>query len=551
MLKFTKAAEEAPCKKACPAGIDIPRYIRLIRQGKFDDALAVIREKIPFPSVCGHVCFHPCEDVCQARYIGGAVAINALKRFVAEKGSFEEKPIARFKGKRIAIIGSGPGGLTAAYYLAKLGHRITVFEALSKPGGMLRTGIPRYILPENVLDNEINAILSLGIELRLNTTIRKLADITDLSDDRPHAVLLATGLPVGSKLSVPGVDLEGVFTGVEFLHDVGTGRLKSIQKKVIVLGGGGVACDVARTACRLGASEVHIACVEPKEMMPAPLSEIEEAEREGVIIHPLRAFTRILGDGGRVTGVECLKLRWMKFDEEGGLQFDSVKGSKHVLEGDMVVFAVGQTTDLELISAEPEIKIMRRRTIVVDPETLQTGRSDVFAIGDLVSGPQSVIQAIAMGREAASSMDKYLGGNGIIEEKLAPPEERVEPLLSGLPVGFRVEAPKLSLQERLKSFTEVDFTYSEASAIEEATRCLMCDQPILADGTICTVCMICQMICALKFTGNSFNLTEAAIKLKRTEQGTCEAEFTDKCDNCGFCARYCSYGALARDAGQI
>lgn len=546
MLKFTRAAEEAPCKKACPAGIDIPRYIRSIREGKFNDALAVIREKIPFPSVCGRVCFHPCEDVCQARYIGGPVAINALKRFVAEQGSIQERSAAKSTGKRIAIMGSGPGGLTAAYYLAKLGHSVTVFEALSKPGGILRTGIPRYVLPEDLLDREIDSILSLGIELKLNTKIKTLAD---LSEESPHAILLATGLPRGIKLSIPGADLEGGFTGMEFLQDVSIGEVAWIEKKrVIVLGGGGVACDVARTARRLGASEVHIACLEPKESMPALPSEIEESEREGVIIHPLRTFTRILGNDGRVTGVECLKLRWMKFDEEGGLHFDSIKGSEHVLEGDTVVFAVGQTTDLDLISADPEIKITRRCTIVVDPEKLQTGRSDVFAIGDVVSGPQSVIQAIAMGRKAASSIDKYLGGDGIIEEKLAPPEERVKPVLPGLPVDFRVEAPKLPLEERLKSFAEVDSTYSEASAVEEATRCLMCDQPIVADGTMCTVCMVCQMICALKFTGNSFNPTEAAIKLKRTEQGTCEAEFTYKCDNCGLCARYCSYEALSRGA---
>lgn len=549
MLKFTKAAEEAPCKRACPAGIDIPRYIRLIREGNFNDALAVVREKIPFPSVCGRVCFHPCEDACNARYIGGPVAINALKRFVSEQGNVGERPAAKSSGKCIAIVGAGPGGLTAAYYLAKFGHSVTIFDAMSKPGGMLRTGIPRYVLPEDLLDEEIDGILSLGIELRLNTPIKNLAD---LSEESPHAILLATGLPRGTKLSIPGADLEGVFIGLEFLHDVSTGKAAGMEKKrVIVLGGGGVACDVARTSLRLGASEVHLACLEPRQAMPAKPLEVEEAEREGVIIHPLRSFSRILGGDGRVTGVECLNLRWMKFDEAGGLHIDPIKGSKHVLEGDMVVFAVGQTADLELISANPEIKVTTRCTVVVDPETLQTGRNDVFAIGDLVSGPQSVIEVIAMGRKAASSIDKYLGGDGIIAEKLAPPEKSITSLTPGLPVDFRFETPKLPVEERLESFAEVDSTYSEASALKEATRCLMCDQPIVADGTMCAVCMVCQMVCALKFTGNSFNPNEAAIKLKRTEQGTSEAEFTHKCDNCGLCARYCSYGALTRGEKEV
>jgi NADPH-dependent glutamate synthase beta subunit-like oxidoreductase len=546
MLKFIKAAAEAPCKQACPAGIDVPRYIRLIRNGNFDDALAIVREKIPFPSVCGRVCFRPCEAVCQTRYISGPVAINALKRFAAEKGNIQERPVAKSTRKHVVIVGSGPGGLTAAYYLAKLGHRITIFEALSKLGGMLRTGIPKYILPEDVLNQEIDAILSLGIEFKLNTPIRKLADVFKES---PHAILLAAGLPRGTTLSIPGADLEGVFNGLEFLQNLSMGKAIVIEKKrVCVLGGGGVACDAARTARRLGASEVYIACLESRENMTVQPSEIEEAEKEGVIIHPLRTFTRILGDDVRVSGVECLKLRWMKFDEEGGLHFDRIKGSEHVLEADMVIFAVGQTVDLELISDVPEIKVTRRGTIVVDPETLQTSKNGVFAVGDIVTGPASVIEAIAMGRKAASSIDKYLGGNGIIDEKLAPPEEKVTPLMPGLPVDFLVETSKLTLEERLKGFAEVDFTYSEVSAVKEATRCLACDLPIMVDGTMCTVCMVCQMICALKFTGNSFNVSEAAIRLKRTEQGTCEAEFTEKCDNCGLCARYCSYKALSRGA---
>ncbi len=545
MQKFTKKIlEKPPCIQACSAQIDVPRYIRLIRDGDYDGALSVIREKIPLPSVCGRVCYHPCEDVCKTNKLGGPVAINALKRFAAEHGSFQEGPSAKPTGKRVAIIGSGPGGLTAGYYLAKLGHGVTIYEARSKAGGMLYYGIPRYVLPEDVLVKEIDGILKLGIELKLNAPVKSM---TDFPEDTTDAIILATGFPIGKKLTISGSDLEGVYTAVDFLRDVGMGKADSLEnKRVVVLGGGRVAIDLARTVRRLGASDVHIVYRRTRPEMSAGEDEVKAAEDEGITIHLLQTFTRIVGDDGQVQGVECVDLKLVKMDEEGEIRFDAIEGSAKVMAADAVFFAIGQTPALDFIASVPKIKTGKQDAIVVDPETFQTGASNVFALGDVVSGPASVIEAMAMARKTAFSIDKYLGGDGAIDEKPAPPKEEMSNLIPGLPVFPRCEIPALNVEKRVQGFDEVYSTFSEDSAREEAGRCLMCDLPIEVDGSNCTVCMVCQMVCAFEYTGNSFNVSQSAIHLKRTPQGTCDITFTDKCDNCGLCARYCSYEALTR-----
>lgn len=538
-------AGKPPCQQACPADIDIPRYLRLISAGEFAKALAVIREKIPFPSVCGRVCFHPCEQKCQLRHLDGPVLIRALKRFVAEKSAETRETVAaKPTYQRIAIIGSGPAGLTAAYYLAKKGHMITVFEASPQPGGMLRYGIPAFILPRDIVDKEIKAILDLGIELRVNTPVVK---VNQLFDAGYRAIFIATGAQEGRKLPIPGADLDGVLVGLSLLRAVNQGEKVKLGKKVLVLGGGGVACDAARTARRLGAAEVHIACLESRTAMPAYPWEIAEAEKEGVIIHPSRTFTRLVGKAGKVTGVECLKLKWMKFDDEGGLHLEPVPGSEHILQADTVIFAIGQRVDAAIVSEVNEIKISRRRTIVVDPETLATGHPGVFAGGDVVTGPASVIEAIAAGRKAASSIDRYLGGDGLIDEILVAPEEEVPPLPPSLPVAKQASVPSLPVDQRLVSFAEVELTLGEEEARNEAQRCLGCDLPILADSANCAGCRLCQLRCSLKFEG-AFNPSRARLKIQRLVNQPTEYSiaFTDDCDACGLCARYCPYGALVR-----
>ncbi len=543
MLKFTKTAEGAPCQKACPAGIDVPRYIRLIRQGNFAGALAVVREKIPFPSVCGRVCFRPCETVCPATCMGGPVAINALKRFAAEQGSFwafEGSPVAKPSGKRVAVIGSGPAGLTAAYYLVKLGHAVTVFETLSEAGGMMRFGIPEYRLPKDVLNREIEMISKNVVEIKTRT---KIESLDDLFRSGYHAVFVALGTHHGVRMGIEGEDDPAVTDVISWLRRVKSGEKVNVGERVAVVGGGNAAIDGARTALRLGVKEVTLIYRRSQQEMLANSSEVEEALLEGVKILFLTAPNKMKRENGKVK-LECIHTRLGEVDESGRRRPESIPGTEFCLNVDTVIAAVGE---------QPEIPnrfglTLRGSSLNVDSETLATGSEGVFAGGDVVTGSASVIEAIAMGRRAASSIDKYLGGVGNIEEGLVLPEEKVKPLTLGLPVGFPVETPKQALGERLKGFTEVDTTYSEGSAVEEATRCLMCDLPIVVDGTKCTVCMVCQMICSFKFTGNAFNLSEAAIRLKRTEQGTCEIEFTEKCDHCGLCARYCSYGALSRIA---
>lgn len=543
MLKFTKAAEEAPCQQACPVEIDVPRYIRLIRQGNFADALAVVREKIPFPSVCGRVCFRPCEAVCQAKYIGGPIAINALKRFAAEQGStkaFEESPVAKPSGKRVAIIGSGPAGLTAAYNLAKLGHTITVFETFPEAGGMMRFGIPEYRLPKDVLNREIEVIQKTGVEIRTGTKIEFLDDLFNMGY---HAVFVAIGTHHGIRMGIEGEDDPAVIEAISFLRRVKSGEKMKLGDRVAVIGGGNAAIDGARTALRLGAKEVTLVYRRSQNEMPANSAEVKEALSEGLKILSLTVPSKIKRENDKVE-LECIHTRLEEGDESGRRKPETIPGTEFSLEVDTVISAIGERPEVP----DPFGLIPSGNTVKLDSETLATSSEGIFAGGDVVTGPASVIEAIAMGRKAASSIDKYLGGDGIIGGRLTLPETKMTSLTPGLPVGPPVETSKLPLGERLKSFAEVDVTYAEGSAVEEATRCLMCDLPIVVDGTKCTVCMVCQMICSFKFTGNAFNLFEAAIKLKRTEQGTCEIEFTEKCDHCGLCARYCSYEALSRGA---
>lgn len=536
-------SEQSPCKLACPAGIDIPRYVRFIADGKFSEALAVIKEKIPFPSVCGHACFAPCEKACNAGFLTDPVSIRALKRFVSEQVPVDnETPPGKSTGKSIAVIGAGPAGLTAAYYLAKRGHTITIFESLPQAGGMMFTGIPPFVLPKDVLQSEIDNILSAGVNLKLNSPVGSLDDCIEGYD----ATLITTGFPQGRKLPIPGSDLEGVLVGVEFLKDINSGKAIRLGKRVLVLGGGGVACDVARSAMRLGAEEVNMAFVESKKTMPALPLEMKEAISEGVVLHPLHTFTRILGDGGHITGVECLNLRWSKYDSEGGLHMEVIHGSEHVLEADNVIFATGQASDMSLVSDLSEIDITSRGTIVVDPDNLETGAKGVFAAGDIISGPASIIEAIASGRQAAASIDMYLGGEGTIDEVLATHEESILPV-GFQPIGERMTPPSLPIAERLNNLNEVEGIFSEETAIREARRCLRCDLPIIVDLCKCAGCRTCQLRCSLRWE-EAFVPAKSMVSIQRLvgKDHEFDISFSDKCDDCGICAKYCPYGALTR-----
>jgi formate dehydrogenase beta subunit len=478
-IEITSANKEealVPCVAACPAGVEVPRYIRLVADGKYAEAEAVIREKVPFPAVLGRVCFHPCEEACRRGEVNEPMAICDLKRFAADQYSDLWKSNLRTApptGKKVAIVGSGPTGLTAAYYLQVLGHQVTVFEAEGEPGGMLRWGIPAYRLPTDVVEREIDELLSLGIELRTNTPVGAGPSLQDLRQEY-DAALLALGAQQARRIPVEGADLADVLWGMDFLRETRQGKETKLPPRVVVIGGGGVATDVALTALRLGAKEVQVACLECREEMPANEWEIEEAIEEGVILHPSWGPRTILSDNGKVKGVELVCCTSV-FDEQGRFNpsFDETRTTS--LEADAVILAIGQASDLTLV--EGTGVEVQRGLIQVDKGTHQTGVEGVYAAGEVVSGPAMVIDAINVGRQAAISIDKYLGGEGNIAQALAPAEE-FDPYL-GRQEGFatlaRVPMPALPADRRHEGFDEVYLGYDEEMARQEASRCLRCD----------------------------------------------------------------------------
>jgi NADH-quinone oxidoreductase subunit F len=465
-----KGLVKAPCSHTCPAGVDVPRYLRFISDRQFDQALAVIREKIPFPSICGHVCPHPCEAKCRRGQVDEAIAIRALKRFAAESGNGLWKVKAKMApatDKRVAIVGSGPAGLTAANYLAKQGHDVTVFEALPEPGGMMRYGIPEYRLPREVLAGEIEGIKNTGVNIRLNTKVNSL---DELFEDGYNAIFLAIGAHQGAKLGIEGEDSPEVMEGVSLLREINMGNKVRLGNRVAVIGGGNAAIDVSRNALRLGASEVTLIYRRTRAEMPASREEVEEALHEGVKIEFLTAPTRIERKDDTLA-LTCIRMELGALDASGRRRPVPVKGSESSPNFDTVIIAIGQVPK---DSEQFGLPLGKGNTFQVDRDTLATTREGVFTGGDAVTGPATVIEAIAAGRQAAVSIDKYLGGSGVIDETLAPPEEGV---LSEIDEEEkpRISIPSLPLCDRLNNFAEVELCLGEEAAVEEAKRCLRCD----------------------------------------------------------------------------
>jgi NADH-quinone oxidoreductase subunit F len=466
---------EAPCQNTCPAGVDVPIYVDLIRQGRYADAYEEIMRENPLPVVCGRVCNHPCESKCRRAQLDDPIAVRELKRFAADYAVSlnGRKPRATRKaatGKRVGIVGGGPAGLTAAYYLALQGHSVTIYEALPVLGGMLAVGIPEYRLPKKTLAKDIEAITSLGVEVKTGVRVGKDISWEDLKG-RHDAVFVAIGSHKDQTMGMPGEDLPGVISGVTFLRDIALDKKVDLSgKKVVVVGGGNVAMDAARSARRLGAESVTVVYRRRKADMPAQLEEIEDAEEEGIIFNTMVNPTALKGNG-RVQAVTCVVMKAGEFDSSGRRRTSPAEGSEFDIPCDVFIPAIGQVTDLDGFK-ESGLEF-GRNVFKADTRTMATNEAGVYAGGDCVSGPATVIEAIEAGKRAARSIHAYLGGHGDVV-----PPSRHERRLSG-PINeektSRVHAKKAPMSLRLGSFAEVELGFDESMAKREASRCLRCD----------------------------------------------------------------------------
>lgn len=469
----TREDTVVPCKGACPAHTDIPRYIRLVKAEKYDEAAAVIREKLPFPKALGYICSHACESECKRCQVNEGVSIRSVKRFAAEqdtgrfwKGRGKQLPDT---DKKVCIVGGGPAGLTAAYYLRKQGHQVTIKEALPTVGGMMAYGIPSYRLPRTIIAEEAAVIADTGVRLETGTKVQHPLELKQDYD----AVLMAVGSHAGVRLPMTGSDLDGVLLNTDFLRNVSLGEETGMGQKVVVLGGGNVAFDCARTARRLGADEVHLACLEAREAMTADEEEITEAMEEGIFVHPAQTFEQITGTK-TVTGVDFMTVKSFTFDENRRAVIEKEEGSERHIEADTVIFAVGQRPDLTEASG---FILGRGNCLTVREKSNQTEVDGIFAAGDVVYGTKSVVMAVASGRAAASEIDRYLGGTGDISEVLAPVTEK-EPWIGqchGFGYQERVKPDLAPVMERSHSFMLVDQGNCAAAIGKEAGRCLQCD----------------------------------------------------------------------------
>lgn len=481
--QHTYLADEctAPCQRTCPTGIDIPRYIHLITEGRYREAISVIKETNPFPLTCGRVCPHPCEEMCRLGKVTDPVNINHLKRFVADIEMNSSERISPYMapktGKKVAIIGGGPAGLTCAFYLARFGHSPTIFEAMPELGGMLRYGIPEYRLPKKILDWEIEGILTLGVEVKTGVTMGADFTLKGLKDEGFDAMFLGTGAWDSRGLGVDGEDLEGVLPGTHFLIDRGLGKETPVGDKVAIIGGGNTALDAARTSWRLGAKEVTILYRRSRVEMPANDIEIEEAEHEGVLFHYLAAPTKLMGDNGKLSALEYIEMELGEPDESGRRRPIPKEGSEKVIKVDNVIAAIGQFPVTGFLK-DDGVGITRWNTIeLVNGATGETNLEGVFAGGDAVSGASIAVEAIGAGRRAARSIHQYMSGEMVKAPEPAITKDTdlpdVEELI-GVAESERVKMPELSVDERRESFDEVEQGLNEKLATQEAARCLRC-----------------------------------------------------------------------------
>ena len=537
-----------PCMQACPVHTQAGRYVSLIAQGRYEEAYRYARTPNPFASICGRVCGHPCEPACRRGQFDMPISIRALKRFVTERyGPESRNPVDVFAGKkiekraeRVAVIGSGPAGMSAAHDLALLGYPVTIFEAAPVPGGMMHLGIPEYRLPRDVLQAQIREILDLGPELKLNIRLGRNFSLGDLKRQGFQAVLMAFGLHRSRELNLPGNDLDGVVKGIDFLLNVNLGYRFEVGKRVVVIGGGNVAIDVARSAMReqqqklvtdkssvvlpneltssetdvaikefmdvsraalrMGAREVHLVCLESREEMPASEEEIEEGLLEGMKLRPSLGPKQFVGENGKLTGLEVVKCVSV-FDENKRFNPKFEPGTEMVIPCDTVILAIGQASDLSFLKPEDGIETTRQGTLKINPETLMTSAAGIFAAGDIAFGPRLVINAVADGKKAAVEIDKFLRG-----PEWKPKDKYVQitvlnhhEMAAQYDEYSRLAVPALPM-ERRTGVAEVETGYTEEQARSEASRCLQCWINTIFEGheanaTECILCGGCVDVC--------------------------------------------------------
>jgi NADPH-dependent glutamate synthase beta subunit-like oxidoreductase len=477
----------APCMDACPIHLDVPKYVELIKDAKFDQSLNVIRERLPLAGALGRACFRPCEQNCRRANVDKSIAIRALKRFVADQGlQTQQPPQVRItpspKTGKVAIIGSGPAGITCAYHLALKGHKVDVFEKLSVAGGMMRVGIPPFRLPEDITNTEIKLIRDMGVGMQTGMDVGRNITMEQLRKQGYQAIFLSIGAHECKSLGIEGENLDGVYPGVDFLRDASLGKKIALGNRIAVIGGGNVAMDAVRTARRLGAREAFILYRRSLEEMPAHEEEIRECEEEGILIHILTNPKRIIGENGKVKAIECVKMSLGERDASGRPRPIPVAGSEFTLEVDGVIPALGQESDWACLGPECACTLSDWGTINANPFTMQTDEPDIFAGGDAVSGPKTLVEAAAAGKRAAASIDRFLNGLPVEPDndeyfdrlfaslKLYDPREEIKKVET----RERKDPARVSAEKRISNFDEVEQGLSSPDAVAEAERCLRC-----------------------------------------------------------------------------
>jgi NADPH-dependent glutamate synthase beta subunit-like oxidoreductase len=617
------------CREGCPVRTDSGGYVQAIAEGRYKDAYIIARTPNPFASICGRVCAAPCEAKCRRGALDAAISIRALKRFVCERFGVESNDFDLGRvypnlrdpnrerlgaGRKVAVVGGGPAGMSCAHELALMGFSVTVFEAQKIAGGMLVLGVPEYRLPREIVQAEIKAIESLGVEIRLNSRLGRDYLLADLKTQGYEAVFLGIGAHKSRELAIDGVQLDGVLRAIDFLLNVNLGYRVNLGRKVVVIGGGNVAFDVARSvirqterfaemteaelraalhsaasaleeltaqeteapdqvrlaldvareAIRKGVPEVHMYCLENLDEIPAAREEIEEAEKEGIKLYTRWGPKKIVGDDGKVTGIQLIKCSRV-FDENRRFNPTFIEGSEEIVDCDSVVLAIGQAADLSWIRPEDSLKLTPRGTLQTDPETMATSRPDVFAGGDVAFGPRMIITAVAEGQRAARSIARFLTGRvpepprnvrvtiyDTDRYRMKPDYEKLE----------RHSPPVLPLDRRI-GIAEVEKAYPPPAAIEQATRCLKCHISPVFDGDKCILCGGCADICpenCLRLVdvtdlrgGENLQAAFAARYGRLPERGEHGAIIKDetRCIRCGLCAVRCPTGAVTMERVEL